>query len=128
MDEVSWEYIEVLGCARVAPVGGLAFASSMKTVATSKCPSRRRCMAMARLIKEGEEERTSFSAKDRGLSLNFCNCGYLSVYSVRRCRDQCYLLECFRVFAESGIDLFQVIIETVKGLLDGILQFSKSHG
>lgn len=43
----------VLAAACVGLEGGLAFASEMKVVATSKSPSRSRCMAIARFMRVG---------------------------------------------------------------------------
>jgi hypothetical protein len=41
--------------------GGLSCASSRKVDATENWPSRRRCMAMARFMREGWEARASYS-------------------------------------------------------------------
>ena len=51
--------------------GGRASASWINVEATENWPSRRRCMAIARLTKEGWDESASFSAVGNGLSLNF---------------------------------------------------------
>ena len=41
--------------------GGLSWASSRKVDATENCPSRRRCIAMARFMREGCDARASYS-------------------------------------------------------------------
>lgn len=83
-----------------AGCGGLRLASSMKVDATSNWPSRSRCMAMARLMREGCDDRASFSAEGRGLSLNFWE--YLVSKSVRVdawCRT--HSVQSFAILVES---------------------------
>lgn len=52
--------------------GGLSRASERKVDATSNCPSRRRCMAIALLIREGCEARASYSV-GRALTGKYCS-------------------------------------------------------
>jgi hypothetical protein len=52
--------------------GGLSSASERKVDATENCPSRSRCMAIARFMSEGCEARASYSV-GRVLTGRFCS-------------------------------------------------------
>ena len=59
---MSWAIFSGFGEPEVgAGWGGLALASLRNVEATENCPSRRKCMAMARLIKAGCEASSSHS-------------------------------------------------------------------
>lgn len=81
---------------------------------------------MARLIKEGCEDKASFSALGRGLSLNF----YV-VISVRlhiACLEMPYLVQGFAILAQARVDGLQVLIRSVYGLVERGLQLCKREG
>lgn len=66
--------------------GGLSWASSRKVDATENCPSRRRCIAMARFMREGCEARASYSV-GRALTGKFWQTSaWGSRESLERCR------------------------------------------
>lgn len=96
----------------------------MKVDATENSPSRRRCMAMARLTSWGCDERASLEAGGIGLSLNFCRSREY-VWSQHHRFFETHLVQGLAVLVQAGIYGLDVFLGGLEALLDRVVELSQ---